>query len=297
MGSFATHETETLKVLTEEYLSARQEVLLHLQLYKTVPTRNIAILTAVVGLLIPLLTGQSINLPGTGVVFNSTPWTDLAILFTISTIAFLLVFSVIALLFNIQVLGERCVRLEDAINEILQKRYLYWERFAHKIWSTHSPLLYNMPDAGAAVFFHLLVLFFAVALPLFVLSKILCGAPDRLLSNAVFFYTLYLFVVPAISIYVNVHTMGTLRDYCCRLFEEVLAGNDPPSGPSGLNALLIMAVAAALGARVFVVIVPQPSVCAYTGKRSASSAVARADNGPPAPRLYLLNQSSYGEVP
>lgn len=270
VDSSTINEAEVLKVLTQEYLSAREEVLLHLQLYKTVPTRNAAILTAVVGLLIPLLTGQSISLPATGIEFHPTAWTDLVILFTISTIAFLLVFSVLALLFALQVLAERCVRLEDEINKTLRGPYLLWERFAHQIWSTDSVLVYKMPDAGAAVFFHVLVLLFAVGLPLFVLLKILCGTPDRPLIIAVFAYTLYLFATVAISIYVNVHTMGTLRPYCRKLYQQAFAGNDQPPGRSGLSSLLIIAMAAAVAALVFMVVTPQPIVCMYTGQRSAS---------------------------
>jgi hypothetical protein len=272
----AINEAEVVKVLLQEYLSARKEVLLHVQLYKTVPVRNAAILTAVVGLLIPLLTGQNIPLPVTGVVVPSNPWTDLMILFTISTIAFLLVFSVLALLFSLQVLAERCVWLEDEINKCLRGPYLLWERFARQIWSTDSKLVYKMPDAGAAIFFHLLVLIFALFLPTFVLVKILCGTPDVWLKTAVFGYAIYLFAVPALSFYVNVYTMGKLRPYCAKLFQQTREGNDPPPGPSGLSTLLIIAAAAGAVGCVLLVVIPQPDVCAYVGPRFASPPVASA---------------------
>src|SRR5579864_4760185 len=91
-------KTEIAKTLMQEYLSARQEVILHVQLYKT-QGRNGAILTTFVGLLLPLLIGQSISLPATGIALHSTPWTDLIILFTISSITFFMAFSALAILF------------------------------------------------------------------------------------------------------------------------------------------------------------------------------------------------------
>ncbi len=265
------NEAEVLKVLTQEYLSARQEVLLHLQLYKTVPTRNAAILAAVVGLLAPLLAGERISMPVTGIVVQATPWIDIAILFTISTIAFLLVFSVLALLFSIQVLGERCLRIEVEINNTLRGRYLFWEHFTQHIWSTDSVLVYKMPDAAAAVFFHILVVLFAVALPFFVLLKIRCGTPDKYLIVATFIYTFYLFGVAAISFFINWHIYSTLRRYIRHLYQQVLAGNDPPRGRAGLGMLLIIAaVAGTVGCVLLVIALRLPNACAHIGTISAS---------------------------
>lgn len=285
-SSSAIDKTEVTKVLMQDYISARQEVLLHLQLYKTVPTRNAAILTAVVGLLVPILSGQSITLPGVGVEFRPTAWIVLGILFTISTIAHLLIFSVIALLFNIQVLGERCFDLENQINNSLRGPYnslrgpyLIWEHFAHRIWATNSKIVYKMPDALAAVFFYFLVLIFTVGLGGLILLRMRCGIPsewfnepDRLLRFTQFAFVAYLVVVPVVAIRVNKYTYGGLREDCRDLLKQTRAGDVKPSKRSGLWSLIGIAGTAGAVACALLWILPQhPDFCPYLRSQPAKT--------------------------
>ena len=261
----------------QEYMSAREEVRLHLQLYKTVPTRNAAILTAVVGLLVPVLSGQSITVPVVGVVFKPTAWNAMGILFTISTIAHLLIFSVLALLFNIQVLGERCFDLEDQINKSLRGRYLIWEHFASKIWATDSRVIHKMPDALAVLFFYLLVFIFTVGLGGLVLLRMRCGIPFEWSSEFGTLLTLtqcslasYLVVFPTIAICVNKYIYGGLREYCGNLIRETRAGNDTRSKRSGLWSLLGIAGAVGALACALLLILPQHrNFCAHIGSQPA----------------------------
>lgn len=262
----------------KEYLSARQEVILHVQLYKNTFGKNAAILFTVVGLLLPLLSGQNITLPITGNVFHSTPWTDLVILFTISTIAFLLVFITLAILFTLQVLAERCVHLEDEINRLLRGPYLFWERFAHQIWSKNSKLVSKMPETGVSVFFYLLVLFFAFGLPLFILARDLCVERDLPFTLFAASFIFYLFVVPSIAFYTNWYTMGDLRSDCRKLLQASIAGHAPPHIGTGLTTLLYISAGALAGALVYVSILtmPQSTFCTYMGKiRSPNEAASK----------------------
>lgn len=273
-SSSAIDESEVTKALLQDYMSARQEVLLHLQLYKTVPTRNAAILTAVVGLLVPVLSGQSITVPVVGVVFKPTAWIALGILFTISTIAHLLIFSVLALLFNIQVLSERCFDLESQINSSLRGPYLIWEHFTSQIWATDSKVVHKMPDALAALFFYMLVLIFTVGLCGLVLLRMRCGVPaewfsgppDTWLPPVQLAFAVYLLVVPAIAMYVNIYTYGGLRGYCRDLLRQTREGNATPSTRSGLWPLIVIVGAASLFAYVLLLNLPQQSnFCAHIG--------------------------------
>lgn len=277
------NEGDVVKVLMQEYLSARKEVILHVQLYKNTFGKNGAILFTVVGILLPLLSGQDITLPVTNIVFHSTRWTDLAILFTISTIAFLLIFLTLAILFTLQVLAERCVHLEDEINKFMRGPYLFWEHFAHQIWSKNSKLVSKMAETGASVFFYLLVLFFAFFLPLFVLTKSLCGDRDPLFTCVAAAFISYLFAVPGIAIYVNSYTMGDLRDDCRKLLQASIAGRTPPSIGTGLTTVLAIAGTAIAGALMFVniLVIPQSSTCALVGKRSLNEATMKCvmENG------------------
>jgi hypothetical protein len=268
--SAAIDKAEIAKTLMQEYLSARQEVLLHVQLYKT-PERNAAILIALVGLLFPLLSDQSISLPFTNISFHSTRWTDLVILFTISTIAFLMPSSALAVLFTMQVLAERCVRLEDEINKCLSGKYLFWERVAHKIWSVNGSLVGRMPEAVASVLYYVLILFFAVALPLFVLARNLCAQHDWLYELVTGAYLIYLFAVPMICIHLNLYTMGPLRAEFSQLLQYVVIGKTFHPGRSGVIAHLIALTVAVAGAAIFINYVLCPPVCLYIGARSATS--------------------------
>lgn len=289
-------EAEVPKVLMQDYISARQEILLHLQLYKTVPIRNAAILIAVVGLLVPVLSGQSITVPVVGVMFKPTAWNALGILFAISTIGHLLIFSVLAILFNIQVLGERCFDLENQINNSLRGPYLIWEHFASQIWATDSKIVYKMPDALAALFFYVLVLIFTVGLCGLVLLRMRCGIPaewfsepDTWLEHAQFAFAVYLLAVPAISIYVNIYTYGSLRPYCRDLLEKARAGSVTPSKRSDLWSLIGIAGAAGVLAYALLLNLPQrPNFCAHIGSHP-TKAVSKAALGQYARRLTLAD--------
>jgi hypothetical protein len=218
------------------------------------------------------------------VSFTPNAWIALGILFTIATIAHLLIFSVIALLFSIQVLGERCLDLENQINNslrgpynLLRGPYLIWEHFASEIWSTNSKIVYKMPDALAAVFFYVLVLTFTVGLGGLVLLRMRCripsewfNEPDTLLTLAQFLFAIYLVAVPVIAFYVNKYTYGGLRNDCRDLLQKARARNLPPSERSGLWSLIWRAWpliwragAAGAFACALLLILPQPSVCAY----------------------------------
>ncbi|MDQ6701845.1 MAG: hypothetical protein M3Z96_01435 [Pseudomonadota bacterium] len=281
------NEADVVKALMQEYISAKQEVLLHVQLYKT-QERNGAILIGLIGLLIPLLIGQSIS-PALGIKFPLTRWTELVILFTTSTVIFIMFYTALAILFALQLLAERCVWLENEINKFLRGQYLVWEGgIVHKIWSTKSDIKHKNPDAAFVIFVYLLIIVLAVLLPLSVLTKILCEEPDPLLKAAVFAYTGYLFTVLPIGMYINIYVMGALREDCRQLFRHAIKGDGPPLGRSGIGTLLVMGVAAFAVAWVFVYyyfgyyngeipFIPRSTgVCTYLGTTSPSPASAPA---------------------
>jgi hypothetical protein len=259
----AVHKEEIVKSLVQEYLSARQEVLLHVQLYKT-QERNGAIVVALLGILFPLAIGQDVTLWGNTI--HLTPLIDLAILFIISSIAFVMFFSGIAVLFSLQVLAERCFHLENEINKLLGATFFFWERFAHEIWSSRSSLVSKMPDAVTMVLFYFLVGILAVVVPIIVSEKILCGSPSPPLMIIVAGYLYYLILMPSLAVHMNHYTMGPLRSDCRRLLEHSLGGKDMPRQRSGWPILLTIALGVAAANYVLVWILPgQRSWCEYIG--------------------------------
>ena len=203
------NETDVAKALLQEYDSARQEVLLHVQLYKT-QYRSVGIVTAIAGLLLPLVIGH-IPIPGTSSLFPVTGWVALFTVFAISSAAILITFSILAALFAMQVLGVRCERLEVQINKCLGGEYLVWEHVTVPlVWGPNGPVLKN-PDAGVMVLFYVFLFLFVLVLPGFAVTKIFCSAPDEYLWFAAAFSIWYSSVFFMYASYVNVYTMGGAR--------------------------------------------------------------------------------------
>jgi hypothetical protein len=255
------NDFEVAKLLMQEYVSARQEVILHVQLYKT-QERNGTVLVALAGLLGTLLIGRGLFIAETAVTIEKTPWAVLGILFVVSTVAFIMLFSALAVLFALQVLAERCVSLEKAMNSRIKGSYFIWEQFAHDVWSKHGALR-SRPDGVAGILFYLLVLFLAIVLPLIVLKQISCDKVDWWLAIAVGSYVFYVLATFSLAIYVNNHTMEQLRDDCRQLLENMGAGKSSPQSLTWKSVPWTIATVAATFAipSVIIAIVFKSFVC------------------------------------
>jgi hypothetical protein len=260
MAVTAINDAEVVKILMQEYLSARQEVLLHIQHFKT-QERYAAIILAVGALSILILSGQNINILGIGV--PSTPWLILVFLFTISTATYFFVFSALSSQFALQILAERCVRLEDEMNRLLRGPYMLWERLAQLIWSNRSTLVYKMPDTAQAICSTLLVVLFAVIIPLHVVFQIICEPHDFLLLFFIHAYTFYLLAMCFVGFQIGFYSTAAVRDECRQIFRFATVGDVPAIANSGLRRLLITAGFAAILAVVFLYFVPRSGACKY----------------------------------
>jgi len=141
-------DLEVAKLLMQEYLSARQEVILHVQLYKT-QGKNAVIITTLAGISLSLVVGPHVSL--LGINLTITPIIALIVLYMISIIVFLMMYLAIDILFALQVLAERCVRLENKMNSCLRGPYFVWEQVATCIWSTRAYLIPIQPDFISAI--------------------------------------------------------------------------------------------------------------------------------------------------
>jgi hypothetical protein len=267
----ASIKAELAKALLQEYVSIRQEVVLHVQLYKT-QERNAAILIPLAGLLIPLLVGRSISVSalGANATVNLSPWTDLLILFGVSTVAFFLAFSVLAVQYALQVLGVRSERLEDEINDCFDgRRHFFWEHVVPEIWSNKSKLLYKMPDLYVPLLSSLLILIFAFVLPLVAITQHLCRAPDLGFTFFVFLYVWYLLAVMRFGAHITGYVTGPeLREDCRKSFQHALTGGSAPLIRSGLDVLrnigaVTFAIALALVLAVVWIAPRYPTFCTY----------------------------------
>jgi hypothetical protein len=254
------NEAEVVKILMQEYLSARQEVLLHIQHFKT-QERFATVILAVGALSISILSGQNINVFGTGV--PATPGLILVFLFTISTAGYYFLFSALSSQFALQVLAERCVRLEDEMNRLLRGPYMLWERLAQLIWSNRSVLAYKMPDTAQAACSILLVSFFSVIIPLYVIAQIRCAKIDLFFMAVIHAYTFYLLAMCFAGIQIGVYSTAAVRDDCRNLFRFATRGGIQPTIDSGFKRLLLTAGLAAVLAIAFLYVVPRSGMCTY----------------------------------
>src|SRR5436305_11452830 len=101
-----SEKVEVAKILMQEYISARQEVLEHVKLYKT-QARSGTFLIPLTSLLIPLALGERIQIPNTTINLDPNPWLSFGIALTISTVILHMTFSILAIQFATQVLAER----------------------------------------------------------------------------------------------------------------------------------------------------------------------------------------------
>jgi hypothetical protein len=260
-----TKEEEIAKVLLQEYVSTRKEVLLHVQLYKT-QYRNIGIVTAIAGLLVPLVIGH-IPIPGISSPYQVTGWVAFLIVFTILSAAIMITFSVLAALFAMQVLGVRCERLEIQINECLGGQYLIWEHVTVPlVWGPSGPVFKN-PDAGVMVLFYVFLILFVLGLPGVVITKILCSAPDKYLWLAAVFCIWYSWAFGMYAGYVNVYTMGGgLRRDVREMHQPARPSEPKQYGRAGLGFVLIIGGVAVFITWGLVTIAKQPGVCDYVGR-------------------------------
>ena len=218
MPSTSKNKAEILKALVQDYASARQEVILHIQLYKT-QERYGTVIVGVLGLLIPVLTSAA----------TEQVWKNLKIgpeaillgLFTVSTIFFHMYFSTLANLFALQVLAERCVFLQDQINKLLNGKYLLWERLTKLIWSKNGIPVHKMPDHVAGILSFFLVSVFAVFLPICVVWRILSTPQSALITGVATFYIWYLFAAGILAV-VHFVAVANIRADCHQLFKTAL---------------------------------------------------------------------------
>jgi hypothetical protein len=212
---------EILKALLQDYATARQEVILHVQLYKT-QERYGAVIIGLLGLLFPVLLGTELAQLASKSMKDLGPGALLLGLFTTSTILFHMYFTTLANLFALQVLAERCVLLQDEINKCLDKsRHLVWERLTKLIWSKDGIPTHKMPDRVAGMFSFLLVAALGFALPLWLVSNTLAKLQIGPLFVLAVFYIWYLFAAGAFAI-VNFLAVASVRDECHHLFKNAL---------------------------------------------------------------------------
>lgn len=256
---------QVIKALLQEYEGTRQEVLLHVQLYKT-QYRNIGIVTAIAGLLVPLVVGQ-IPIPGTSSPYQVTGWIALLIVFTISSAAILIAFSILAALFAMQVLGVRCERLESQINACLGGEYLVWERdTVPLVWGPNGPVSKN-PDVGVMILFYVFLILFVLLLPGIVVTRIFCGAQDQYLWLAAAFCMWYSFAFCMYGIYVNAYTMGgELRKNIRELLLQAKKSDSKKLKRTDFGFVLMIGVAAVFMTSGLVMIAKLQNVCAYVGQ-------------------------------
>jgi hypothetical protein len=202
----------------QEYASARQEILLHVQHFKT-QERYASLLLALGGIIVAiLLQSDTMSLPGLSSTFPRTAWGDLLLIFTITTVIHFVLFGALASQFAASILAERVSRIEDEINRCLRGPYLIWEKISPLIYSNRSPMLYEMPSAGGGLAAILLVAMFAIALPALTLTKVLCKGTDGLLLTATALLVAYLLAMPAIAVRVAVYATGKVRDDAKQIF-------------------------------------------------------------------------------
>ena len=254
------NEAEVVKILMQEYLSARQEVLLHIQHYKTLE-RFAAVILAVGALSVSILSGQNITVLGIGV--PATPGLILLFLFTISTAGYYFLFSALSSQFALQVLAERCVRLEDEMNRLLRGPYMHWERLAQLIWSNRSVLAFKMPDTAQAVCSILLVVLFSVIIPLYVIAQIRCGKVDSFFLLVMHAYAFYLLAMCFAGFQIGIYSTGAVRDDCRNIFRFAATGGSQPTIDSGVKRLLLIAALSVILAITFLYLIPRSGICTH----------------------------------
>jgi len=247
----ASERTEVAKILMQEYVSARQEVLEHVKLYKT-QARSGTFLIPLTSLLIPLALGQELQVPNTNISLDPNPWISLGIVFTISTVILHMTFSILAIQFATQVLAERCVYLEDEINDCFDvKKPMIWERVSQQIWSNRSPIVFYNPDTFVIGFAFIIAVFFAVFLPLYAMTKAFLLPHDWRFSLFAFCYTLYLFFSVLLALHLTVYSTSSLRMDCRRIFGYELKKDPQLPSRRAMRSLLVIASIAAVLALLF----------------------------------------------
>jgi NADH:ubiquinone oxidoreductase subunit 3 (subunit A) len=264
-------KAEIVKALLKEYLSARQEVILHVQIYKT-QYRNVGIITAIAGLLVPLVIGH-IPIPGTSVPYTVTGWVAILIVFTISCAAILITFSVLAAVFAMQALGVRCERLETQINKCLGGKYLIWEHLAvPRIWGAGEQALKN-PDSGALVFYYIFMFLFVIVMPSVVVTKVLCSDPDIYLYVASVVYIWLSIVCCLYAGYVNAYTIGgRFRSDVRQMLEPIWSGEGKGLTFTSIRPLMLIGLVVVPITYGIIVLSTRPGVCGYVGRLTPSTA-------------------------
>jgi len=267
MAKLPTSEkVEVAKILMQEYISARQEVLEHVKLYKT-QGRSAAFLIPLTSLLIPLALGQQIQVPNTTISLDPNPWISLGVVFTISTVILHMTFSILAIQFATQVLAERCVYLENEINDCFEiKKPMVWERVSQQIWSNKSPIVFYNPDTFVIFFAFIIALFFAVFLPLYAVTRAFLLPHSGWFYLLVFGYVFYLFFAVLLAVHLTMYSTSSLRIDCRQIFGYELKKDPLPSRPAMRSLLIIASIAGAITS-LFI-------ICMY---QQAQASVARIE--------------------
>lgn len=263
MSDAPVDEAEVAKILMQEYVSARQEMIMHIQHFKT-QERYASLLLALGGIIVAmLLQGDTMSLPGLSGSLPRTVWADLLLIFTITTVVYFVLFTALASQFAVSILAERVLQIENEINRCLRGPRLIWERLSPMIYSNRSPMVYKMPTAGGALASILLITMFAVVLPSITLTKVLCRGTDGLLIVATFLLATYLIAMPIVAIRVAIYTTGQVRDDARQVFGDFAPGKNTALQQTGAGILIAIILGSACLSAAFVRWVPIPTVCAY----------------------------------
>ncbi len=282
MSDAPVSDAEVAKILMQEYVSARQEIVMHIQHFKT-QERYASLLLALGGIIVAiLLQGDTMSLPGISGSLPRTAWADLLLIFTITTVVYFVLFGALASQFAASILAERVLRIEDEINRCLRGPRLIWERLSPLVYSNRTPMLYKMPTAGGALASILLIAMFAIVLPFITLTKVLCKGADGLLIVATFFLATYLIAMPAIAVRVAIYATGQVRDDARQVFGDFVPGNNTALRRTGAGILIGIILGSLCLSAVFVWWLPTPTVCAYVQSSQVKSAIT------PAPRTEVL---------
>jgi hypothetical protein len=271
------NDLEISKLLMQDYLAARQEILLHMEHFVR-QERYASILLALGGILLPvLLQGQGVSTPIAAFAYASSPWGDLLILFTIISATYYMVFATLASQFAMAVQAERIVIIEHQLNKLLRGPYFLWEIARSKrVYSGNTPLKFIMPTAGGALCAILLITLFALVLPLYYAFRILCGRPDNLLLSLTGVYILFVLAMPLIACRSAWYSMSKVRVDARKLF--AWSSHSEEKHEKGITTwsrtwgLLLMVVVALSIAVVITWKLPSSDICAHIPPPRAATA-------------------------
>ena len=176
--NYVTYKSELIKAALQEYLVARQELMLHIGSY----SNQSSVMRIGTGLLI-------VAVPATVGIFYTDRFASFAngvtasivlalcitiIAFSITVVTYYIVFQVLENQLALVGQAQRIVIIERKLNKLLKEPLFNWEsEMSPRLWSLNNPFGLLHPMVWSRCMARLLVLIFGNLLPIFLYFKVL----------------------------------------------------------------------------------------------------------------------------